>query len=378
MCVCACGSDSKPQPKPPPVQWTLESTPNPGNGTASPGLSAVDCPTADACLAIGTDSSGNGLALRPSGTRWQLEPAPTKGAVGLSGASFACATAHACTTVGSSAERWNGRRWISEALPRVAGESVVYFGVSCSGPSFCMAVGAWYDHSGTRGGTLAARWDGAHWVRIAAPSPARSELVGISCTAANSCMAVGDVYLRIRNQFGPSMFAERWNGSGWTLEAMPRPTSGSRPVKLVAVLDVSCPSARICTAVGGYVNPSGFGSNDSTLVERWSGDRWRVQASPTPDNGVGDEFWSVSCPATSSCTAVGEEGTIEHWAGSAWKIQGITQPPGTTSGGAGAFEITWTGVSCPTTADCIAVGNYTPHHNIKQTHTLVERWDGHG
>src|SRR5262245_16992650 len=97
---------------------------------------------------------------------------------------------------------------------------------SCPSASFCMSVGTYVQASG-RGVTLAERWLGGKWRVLRTPNPAGASvaaLAGVSCTAPSSCTAVGYSITKSGVQLP---LAERWNGSRWRLQAMPRP-AGSR------------------------------------------------------------------------------------------------------------------------------------------------------
>jgi hypothetical protein len=116
---------------------------------------------------------------------------------------------------------------------------------------------------------------------------------------------------------------------------------------------VSCPSPAECWAVGwrvmpGYVNGA---SPTRSLIERWSGGRWRVVASPktsSPDNSLA----GVDCPTPSWCLAIDNAGSGEfnggvaaQWSGHAWAI----------SSGTGN-AISSAGLSCPRIDLCFTVG----------------------
>jgi hypothetical protein len=57
----------------------------------------------------------------------------------------------------------------------------------------------------------------------------------------------------------------------------------------------------------------------------------------------------------------------ERWNGSSWAIQPIPNPTGAT------FSL-MTGLSCPSTSICVAVGYYVNSSGIQVT--LAERWNG--
>ena len=165
--------------------------------------------------------------------------------------------------------------------------------VACTSRSSCMAVGNEFNTTGENLGTLAERWNGRTWqiVPTFKPAPAGrgATFNGVACTSASACTAVGQQTLT-------RTLAERWNGRTWQVQATPNP-AGGLPVGLASV---ACPARTVCTAVG--FNPNGF--PPLTVVERWSGGRWRIQ--PTPGVVAYDIGLSgVACPAVSACYAVG-------------------------------------------------------------------------
>jgi hypothetical protein len=89
-------------------KWAIERTPNP-NGWQEIDLGAVSCTSATACTVVGgyfdnPAESGPGLALAEvwNGERWSIESTPNPaGPDGDSFAGVSCATATACTAVGS-------------------------------------------------------------------------------------------------------------------------------------------------------------------------------------------------------------------------------------------------------------------------------------
>src|SRR5262249_51646748 len=112
------------------------------------------------------------------------------------------------------------------------------------------------------GRTLIEHWDGDAWSIVNAPSPPGMESGGLSsvaCESGQRCMAVG-MFEQSPDTYAP--FAERWNGSVWTIGYPPTP-----PGMTGAFLGgVSCPGAHTCTAVGDST-PSRFTAR--TLAERY-------------------------------------------------------------------------------------------------------------
>lgn len=338
--------------------WSTEPIPAPGGF-----LDGVSCASASVCTA-GGDYGGYDLyplADRWNGTKWLNEPTPNPaGGFDSFLLGMSCASASVCTAVGdynngdaTLAERWNGSKWRIQRTPQLPGsvvgaETNFLLGVSCTSTNSCTAVGHYYDTiSGPeqlRGTvTLAEHWNGTTWSIQQTPNPAGatdSELYGVSCVSASACTAVGDYFSPTT---GWVTLGERWNGTTWSIEPTPNPTSGG-PQTQPILNGVSCASARVCTAVGNYFNGAGY----ATLAERWNGSTWSIQQTP---NANGDSYLNaVSCAKASVCTAVGYywSGTnltlAERWNGTTWKIQ--------TTPNSGILQ----GVSCASTRTCTAVG----------------------
>jgi hypothetical protein len=157
-----------------------------------------------------------------------------------------------------------------------------------------MAVGNEFDPAnGNSLGTLAERWNGRTWriVPTFKPAPAgpNAALNGVACTSATACTAVG-------NQTLAKTLAERWNGRTWQVQATPNP-AGAQNTTLASV---ACPTRTVCTGFGLDLTVPGA---PVTLAERWSGGRWRIQ--PTPGLVAYDiGFPGVACPTPSACFAV--------------------------------------------------------------------------
>jgi hypothetical protein len=250
------------------------------------------------------------------------------------------------------------RSWVIQPTRNPGGhQGSLLNAVSCPSARTCIAVGG-YAPTSRAIVTLAERWNGTKWAVQHMPRVKDTALFGVSCSSARACTAVG--YGR------KGTLAERWNGRKWVVQRTPNP-SGAKRSELVAV---SCPAAKACTAVGSY------GKN--TLAEHWNGTKWAIQATPNPVIGTkgaeGSELLAVSCSSATSCTAVGDSNLTdsrsdtlaEHWNGTTWAIQAAPKPPS-------GHEPELTGVSCPSATACTAVGNYGPKD---ATLTLAERWNG--
>ena len=258
-------------------------------------------------------------------------------------------------TVGTVAERWNGRRWLLESTPRELGASTLT-AVSCVSPRVCMAVG-YVSTNASDFTALAERWNGRRW-KLERTSQA-GLLEGVSCVSERFCVAVGSY------AGGAPTLAQRWNGRRWAVQSTPNPhtVSAYKSPAQSYLLGVSCSSTRACIAVGSYT-PAQY--THAPLVERWNGRKWSIRATAKAANFG---FLSgVSCAAASACTAVGllgrrDEHDIERWNGRKWIIQK----------GATTWDGTLQAVSCAARTSCTAVGSKLARNSDRHL-TLAERW----
>ncbi len=374
-------------------KWSVMATPNPRLRWSST-LSAVSCPEANSCTAVGfiepdvtsylntrkdlaADQRSRALVERWDGSGWSIEPTPRLTLNGHTAFSellgVSCVSRTACVAVGSRAtrsghptlalaERWNGVVWTAQPGVNPAGSNYnALSGVSCLSREFCTAVGSWDDvEPPGGGGALVVHWNGSRWaVRTAAGLNANP--TSVSCVSGRACLAVG-------SPDGGFAWAESWNGSRWSARRVPRPAGAIDS----ALAGISCPSSRVCIAVGSrYPKPGGEGSID-TLAERWNGASWSIHQSVNEPGPGGATLDGVSCGSASTCTAVGssEAGTLlaEQWNGTSWTLQDPPVP-------AGAVSSELDRVSCPSARFCAAVGNYTTKPGA-QGLPLFETWNG--
>jgi len=349
--------------------WSIQPTPNPAGSVAS-ALLGVSCTSPSACTGVGFSQQSDGtyatLAERWNGSSWEIQPKPNPAGASLGvfhGVS--CTGPRFCIAVGNYrpasgfelplVERWNGHTWEVQPTPAPPGATFgVLYGVSCSGPRFCIAAGEQIV-GGDTALPLAMRWDGHSWELQSTPFPEGSRftiLGGVSCTGPSACTAVGQY---VDADGVPLALAERWDGTSWEIQPTPFRGVVDRQVSLPGV---SCPARRACTAVG-FVQPQQGGF--LTLAERWDGNSWAIQPTPNPP-GASMHLSAVSCPTQRVCTAVGGSNATlaERWDGTAWEIQPTPNPPGGT-------EAVLTGISCPTPSACTAVGTYFTSTGVQVT-----------
>jgi hypothetical protein len=189
-----------------------------------------------------------------------------------------------------------------------------------------------------------------------------SELYGVSCPSITACAAVGTYVTTSGNGTASFALAEWWNGTSWVVQSTPSPTNRA------VLYGVSCASTTGCTAVGSYFNNSAV---RVTLAELWDGSTWHVEPTPPPSGATYSQLYGVSCVSTTDCTAVGQYkrsvgGLVmlaEHWDGTSWTVQPTPSKAG--------YDLL--AVSCASTSACTATGKHK-HNGIPVT--LAERWNG--
>lgn len=212
-------------------------------------------------------------------------------------------------------------------------------------------------------------------------------LDALSCPSTGHCTAVGhaltvDTDAATGDPDGDGQatrtLVEILDGGTWRQMASPDEGSGGD-----ALTGVSCPTADTCVAVGTY-RAAPFGEAASSappvapLIEALTAGRWAVV--PGPPAPPGSSLAAVSCPSPTSCTAVGsstkgsqaanpdESPVVEVLDGTTWSSAPVTQPPGTST------ELK--AVSCPAVSSCVAVGDVAPASDPTATRPLVEQLVG--
>jgi hypothetical protein len=240
--------------------------------------------------------------------------------------------------------------WAQVAIPGPSSstQATQYFGVSCVGAGYCVAVGN-TNTSGTST-SAGAQWDGSAWTALTLPSTGGSGgPEGVACVSRAFCMAVG--------QSASGGTAESFDGTTWSALTVPS-------VFLATATDlvgVSCVSTTDCTAVGSVST----GMNSSPWVVHWNGVSWATVVLPSGFSNV-SSLNGVSCVGT-SCQAVGSDGPnglALSGSGGVWTV--VATPPVLA-------DANLKSVSCVSATSCIAVG---AQNSLVQTETLAEHFDG--
>lgn len=325
------------------------------------------------------DTDSTTLRFHASG-EWSIDPT-TGGSIELD--SVSCTSPSSCVAVGvtyapgssdsaTAAETWNGTTWSATTTPPVPAKTTTsqLLSVSCGSTTFCVAVGS-YERSPASTVELTERWNGTSWsqLTISPPSGVRvSQLRSVSCVSPTSCTAVGDGDKGLATAV---TIGEQFNGARWTLQSIPFPAGAS----YVRLQGVSCPSSKVCVAVGTVGNRSPSSGGEFTLADRWNGTKWIQLSSVNAPGAIYRGFEAVSCPTSAYCLAVGNDtnraginATVsEVLTGSKWSSARTPATPG------GDFRNLF-GVSCPSTTDCVAVGFYDTVGHVYNS--VADQWNG--
>jgi hypothetical protein len=368
--------------------WTATRAPLPA-GAAQPGgagpavsLGFVACPSASVCVAVGgyTDSSGNqqGLLLATRGSSWTATKAPLPaGAATNPNADLpdvACPSASACVAVGSYTDSsgnqqglllaTRGSSWTATKVPLPAGAAASaaasLSAVACPSVAACAAAGMYTNSSGRAQGLLLAT-RGSSWTASRAPLPGSAPagwLASVACPSTATCAAAGDYATSLDVDNG-LLLATR--GSSWTATKAPLPAGAA--VNADANLpghDLACPSTSSCVAAGSYLGASGY-TQGLLLASR--GSSWTATKAPLPAGAKAGWLASVACPSAAVCVAAGQyydrsgnwQGLLLAGRGSSWTVIKAPLPAG-----AATSPSPWVpGVACPSAATCVAAGYYT-------------------
>jgi hypothetical protein len=265
------------------------------------------------------------------------------------------------------AEKLSGTSWTAQEPPDPTGAKVGDLtGVSCASSKECTAVG-YFENSSEKFVPLAEKLNGTSWTVQEPPNPTGAKegvLWGVSCSASTACTAVG----RFLSSEKWVPLAERWNGTAWSAQEPPDPTGA----KESTLNGVSCTSSTDCTAAGYFENSSG---RVAPLAEKWNGTSWSVQELPNPTGAKEVYLEGVSCASSSECVAVGEffnssekyVPLAERWNGASWAVQ---EPPIPAEGEFNSLD----GVSCTSSGECTAAGYF--ENSAEKDLSLAERWNG--
>ena len=198
----------------------------------------------------------------------------------------------------------------------------------------------------------------AGWMQVSAPTPRYGGgFLDISCPSAKVCEAIGaKTSNSTQTRFGA--LAERWNGTSARVQSDPAGQA----------FGVSCTTGTFCMEVGTSAS-----TPLAATSAKWNGSRWRALHMPAARDA---SLEAVTCLSRKQCVAVGETSPvsysrplIERWNGTTWRIQ--KSPTGSQ------YANHLSGVSCVSSANCIAVGQTFLDGQGRNARTMAEKWNGH-
>jgi hypothetical protein len=256
--------------------------------------------------------------------------------------------------------------------------------VVCPSAAGCVAMGHY--RTAKHGHLLAIAERGGKWEPQ--QTPAGISIASLACLSAGSCVGtsgVGEQRASVLTQKGRT-----WQSTALTLPA------GASSTPWPDLASISCGSPGNCVAVGAYEIPT-FGK---PLAVTESNGTWPPGTEPQPpanaattrDRNIatqGNRLSLVACPAPGNCTAVGTysdqdatageypwvlEQTAGRWAaGAALRLPADASPYGNPERGGTAPFFGFTGLSCPSSGNCTAVGGYLGASDVELGLILTER-----
>jgi hypothetical protein len=318
---------------------------------AAAAAKAARAPLASPSVPTNSTFPSSSVAYRPAASVRELENAPAQPAASL-----------------TLAEHWNGSAWSIQPTPGFTGAAFTQvIGVGCGSANACFASGFYADNSTGDTLPLVEKYNGTQWTIQPVPAPAGavvSRVFDVSCTSANACTAVGESFVGLTEV----AFADRWNGSTWTLQHVPGLTGLG-----TALGSVSCTAVAACTAVGATLNDRA--GTLAPLAEFWNGSAWAIQPTPSKAGNYSTALYGVSCADMHDCMAAGNfnaNGSLaggaltERFAATTWSLVNLPTPPNAS-------------VSLPDPVSCSAVNACTDVGSWFSGTTggaFSDRWNG--
>ncbi|MFL5589435.1 MAG: hypothetical protein ACJ8DI_17550 [Ktedonobacteraceae bacterium] len=196
------------------------------------------------------------------------------------------------------------------------------------------------------------------------PSATYDGLRGVAAVTSNDVWAVG-AYSKTQNTHQPLI--EHWTGTKWIVVPSPSPDPTANLLSGVAAI-----SAQDAWAVGNYFSHTN--GAEETLIDHWNGTKWTVASNPNPSSSE-NGLTGVTAISATNVWAVGQympngsgntEPLIEHWNGSIWTVVSSPSP--------GTGAATLLSVAASSANSIWAVGSFT--NSSGNTQTLIEYWDG--
>ena len=334
---------------------------------------AISCPTVSFCVAAGNyaydqdDYAGSAAAVATwSGGAWSVAAAPLPGnaeapppGIAVNGTEsylndISCPTVNYCVAVGQYTTdtiepgtdfyedaglllTFSGGSWAAAeapAGPSSLGGTSNLLSVSCPSASFCAAVG----DTNVMLTSTAGSW------QVAGMGSASEDLYSVSCGSPSYCMA------------GDYTGVATWSNRVWKQLTPPAPAGAAQPSDINGDW-VDCTAAGQCVVYGEFEDEYGY----NYAVYGFAGGSWTVQT----DGSGNDVLRPPACLAVDDCvfplvqTETPDGPNPDYlWvdAGGNWTTVSVVPPAGAAPGNSGDVVA----VACPTAAERVGVGMYTP------------------
>lgn len=279
--------------------WSTARAPVLPAGSAATGesyLTGVSCTRPGSCVAVGgyttLASSGEAMAETESGGHWRRAltirpPADASGNPSAHLSAVSCPKAGDCVAVGGyttksldeevmaaveARGKWGRALEIRMPADAPAEPLAELYSVSCPSGRTCMAVGSYFT-TADRGLPLTVAESGGRWRRAIGLTglPAGAEkanqdatLNGVTCSG-SSCVAVGSYVTTAAVSMAMAISESdgRWSRA---VEVSTPPHAARGSAQSATLFGVACRGATDCTAVGQYVN--GTRVNEAMAVSR--------------------------------------------------------------------------------------------------------------
>jgi hypothetical protein len=132
-------------------------------------------------------------------------------------------------------------------------QDATLFGISCAASGACVAVGD-YTGSGSTSQALIETLTNGSPGSVKAQSLHRQrggELFGVTCTAPGSCVAIGEYFVAGGNQ---GLIATQAADGRWTQSEAPLPANAATASPSTYLYAVACPTTAHCVLVGSYTD----------------------------------------------------------------------------------------------------------------------------
>lgn len=312
-------------------------------------LADIACPSITICYTVGGNNRGNPYILKTtdSGTTWRpanlvANEFALQSFSGLTGIS--CPSKTVCYAIGGgeylvtkdSGATWTiGAGLINGAEVQVAGVPAggglgPYGGaIACPSTTTCLTNGTTHLGGGAiPSGILVTADSGRRWV--SEKLPLRMGVFGFSCPSTRVCFAMGARGYGYGSHEFAAILSSTDAGRSW------RP---SLYIEGLGITEIACSTTSTCVA--------GEEDGDSVDVTRDSGSTWTTHAFPS-----GLAVGEVSCPSTAVCYVTASDGILATSdSGSTWAVRAL---PSNNSPIA---------ISCPSPAICFVIARTSTRHN---------------